>query len=85
MPFFTLTSEEFDHQVEDAMKLSQEGPVFVTEDGYKTHVLLSIEEYRKISDKGLNLGDMLSNAAAAEIDFELPKREIQEFRSLDAD
>jgi hypothetical protein len=85
MPFFTFTSEAFDHQVDDAMKLAQEGPVFITEDGYKTHVLLSIEEYRKISDKGLNIGDMLSNTAAAEIDFELPPREMQAFSSLDAD
>jgi PHD/YefM family antitoxin component YafN of YafNO toxin-antitoxin module len=76
----TLSSKEFD--VESAKKSADDGPVFLTEDGHKTHVLLSVESYKRFTTEGLTLGDLLSNPAAAEIEFELPEREAQEFLSL---
>jgi hypothetical protein len=77
---------EFVQEIEQAKKASQDGPVFLMEGGHKTHVLLSLDEYRKVSDKGLSIVDMLWDPAAAALDdIELPKREIQEFKNLDWD
>jgi len=78
-------ASQFGPEIDEARRAAEAGPVFITEDGRKTAVLLSLEEYKRVSGKGLTIGDLLGDAAAAEIEFELPKREIQEFRNLDWD
>jgi hypothetical protein len=47
--------------------------VFITDRGRPAHVLLSIEEYRKIANKGGNILDMLAMPGVGDIDFEPPR------------
>jgi prevent-host-death family protein len=76
MSITTLSAREFNQKLGKAKKLAKDGPVFVTERGRQTHVLLDVEEYRKITRSGKSIGELLSCPAAAEIDFEFEKVEF---------
>ncbi len=75
MAITTLSSREFNQRIGYAKKAAQHGPVFVTDRGEQTHVLLNVEEYRKITHKGRTLSEMLYCPALAEVDddFEFPR------------
>ncbi|MCL2660219.1 MAG: type II toxin-antitoxin system prevent-host-death family antitoxin [Acidobacteriaceae bacterium] len=49
MAITTLTSRELNQDVTRARQASEQGPVFITERGKPAYVLLSIEEYRRIT------------------------------------
>jgi prevent-host-death family protein len=69
----TLSSREFNQDTSRAKKAARKGPVFITDRGRPAHVLLSIEEYRRIANKGGNILDMLAMPGVADIDFEPPR------------
>jgi hypothetical protein len=77
MAITTLSSREFNQKIGYAKKAAEKGPVFVTDRGKQTHVLLNVQEYRKITsgDHGRSLFDALYCPELAEIDddFEFPK------------
>jgi prevent-host-death family protein len=73
MPITTVTSREFNQDVGRAKKAAVKGPVFITDRGRPAHVLLSIEEYRKITGKHESIVDLLGDPNAAEIDFDPPR------------
>ena len=56
MAITILTSRAFDHDIERAMKAAAEGPVFITDRGQPTHILLSIAEYRRLPGQELSIG-----------------------------
>ena len=56
----SFTSRAFNQDVSSAKRLAREEPVFVTDRGKPTHVLLSIETYRQIVGKPDTLADMLA-------------------------
>jgi len=45
----TISSRKFNLCVSDAKKLSQTGPLLITEDGRPSHVLLMYENYQRLS------------------------------------
>jgi len=49
MPITTLSGREFNQDTSRAKKAASEGPVFISDRGKPAHVLLSIEEYRRIT------------------------------------
>jgi prevent-host-death family protein len=50
MTIVTMTSREFNQSASEAKKASLNGPVFfITGRGKPSHVLLSIEEYRRLT------------------------------------
>jgi len=71
----TLSSREFNQKVGYAKKAAQKGPVFVTARGRTTHVLLDVEEYRKITGKERTLTEILHYPPLAQVDddFEFPR------------
>jgi PHD/YefM family antitoxin component YafN of YafNO toxin-antitoxin module len=71
----TLSSREFNQKVGYAKKAAKEGPVFITDRGEQTHVLLNAQEYRKITGKERTLSEILYYPPLAEIDddFEFPR------------
>lgn len=73
MPITTLSSREFNQDTSRAKRAARKGPVFITDRGRPAHVLLSIEEYRKIANKGGNILDMLAMPGVGDIDFEPPR------------
>jgi PHD/YefM family antitoxin component YafN of YafNO toxin-antitoxin module len=52
MSVTSLTSREFNKNVGRAKRAALSGPVFITDRGRTTHVLLSIEEYQRLIDRG---------------------------------
>ena len=73
MAITTLTSREFNQDTSRAKKASSRGPVFITDRGKPAHVLLSIEEYQRLSGKRRNIVDALSMTGLADIKFDPPR------------
>jgi prevent-host-death family protein len=79
----TLSSREFNQDTSRAKKAAERGPVIITDRGRPAHVLLTIEEYRKITGKRENILDLLAMPAAAEIEFEPPRLSDDLHRPVD--
>lgn len=73
MTITTLSSREFNQDTSRAKKAAAEGPVFITDRGKPAHVLLSIEEYRRITGQHRNIIEALSMPGLSEIDVEFPR------------
>jgi PHD/YefM family antitoxin component YafN of YafNO toxin-antitoxin module len=74
MAITTLTSREFNHDTGRAKKAAKKGPVFITDRGQPSHVLLTVEEYRKLTPKKpRTLLDAIGMEESAEIEFEIPR------------
>jgi prevent-host-death family protein len=73
MSVTTLSSREFNQDTSRAKKAASKGPVFITDRGRPAHVLLSMEEYQRITDKHRNIVDALSMPGLADIEFDPPR------------
>ncbi len=71
MTITTISSRELNQDVNRAKKATKSGPVFITDRGKFAHVLLSIEEYRRLTKQCRNIADSL--AMPEDIEFE-PQR-----------
>jgi PHD/YefM family antitoxin component YafN of YafNO toxin-antitoxin module len=67
----TMTAQEFNKAVALAKRIARDEPVFVTDRGKVSYVLLNIEEYNRIAGIKQSLYEALYNEDAAEIDLEL--------------
>ena len=45
----TMSSREFNQDTSRAKKAASKGPVFITDRGRPAHVLLTIEDYRRLA------------------------------------
>ena len=77
MPITTVTSRELNQDVSRAKKAAKAGPVFITDRGKPAHVLLSIEDYRRLVGQGRSLVEALSMPGLADIDFVPPRVRIR--------
>lgn len=66
----TISSREFNQDVGAAKRAAKEGPVFITDRGKPTHVLLTFETFRQISGETETIVDLLAMPDAVEIDME---------------
>lgn len=66
----TVTSREFNQDVSRIKHDAQNGPVFITDRGKPAHVLLSIEDYEKLTRREETIIDLLAMPEAASIEFE---------------
>ena len=73
MAITTFSSREFNQDAGRAKRAASKGPVFITDRGRPAHVLLSIKEYQKITNKRESILDLLAMPEAAEIEFEPPR------------
>lgn len=71
-----LTHDELNQNPPKAMQDALNGPVFVTDSGETTHVLMSYSQYLQITSKGANIVQALSMPGLSEIDFEPEKSSI---------
>ena len=83
MNITTVSSREFNQDVSKAKRAAANGPVFITDRGHPAHVLLTVEQYQKITDKKINIVDLLAMSDVAEIDFEPPRLNDELFRPAD--
>ncbi|MDE0056568.1 MAG: type II toxin-antitoxin system Phd/YefM family antitoxin [Defluviicoccus sp.] len=81
MTVTTFTSRQLNQDLARAKRAAKSGPVIITDRGRPAHVLLSIEDYRRLAGKCRNLAESLSMAGLADIDFEPARLRIQSPRA----
>ena len=63
----TISSREFNQDAAGAKRAAREGPVFITDRGRPAHVLLSIDDYRRLSGEQRSLVERLAMADNGEL------------------
>ncbi len=77
MAITTLSSREFNQDTSRAKKAASAGPVFITDRGRPAHVLLSIEDYQRITGGPRKIADALAMPDLADIEFDPPRVDIR--------
>jgi prevent-host-death family protein len=78
----TISSREFNQDAAGAKRAALEGPVFITDRGRPAHVLLSIDDYRRLSGEQRSLVDLLAMADDVELAIH-SSRELAQAAQLD--
>lgn len=81
MTISTFSSREFNQDVSKIKKATANGPVFITDRGHPAHVLLSIEDYLKLTKTNESIVDLLAMPDLSDIEFEVPKMTGKVYRS----
>jgi prevent-host-death family protein len=68
-----LSSREFNQAVNRAKDAAKRGPVFITDRGKPAHVLLTFEDYQRLSGTGRKIADLLAMQGAADIPLEISR------------
>ena len=76
MSITTLTSRELNHDVSNAKKAARNGPVIITDRGRPSHVLMTYDEFARLTGKRRSLVDALAMPGLSDIDFGPPRTEI---------
>ena len=81
----TMTSREFNQNACRAKRAAADGPVFVTDRGRPSVVVLSIEEYERLAGKPMSVAESLAQADPdAEFDWDPEEvRSRERFRPAD--
>ena len=66
-----MSSREFNQDVSQAKRVARSEPVFVTDRGKPTHVLMSIDAFRQMSGQVETMVDLLALPGLGEVDPEL--------------
>lgn len=73
MAITRVSSREFNQNTSKAKRAAKRGPVFITDRGRPSHVLLTAEEYERLTGGQKSITDLLAMPEAAEIRFEPPR------------
>ncbi|MCY1291096.1 type II toxin-antitoxin system Phd/YefM family antitoxin [Pseudomonas jinjuensis] len=68
-----LSSREFNQDTSGAKRAADHGPVFITDRGRPAHVLLSIEEYQRLTAGPGSIIELLAMPGIEDIEFEAPR------------
>jgi len=77
MTITTLSSREFNQGAGEAKRAANNGPVFITDRGKPAHVLLSFDDYQRLTKQRRNIADALAMPSIADIEFEPPRVTIK--------
>ncbi|MDD5126459.1 type II toxin-antitoxin system Phd/YefM family antitoxin [Methylovulum sp.] len=72
MGITTVSSREFNQDASRVKRAAVNVPVFITDRGHPSHVLMTIEDYQKITDKQESIVELLAMPDTTDIDFEPP-------------
>lgn len=76
MTITTFSSREFNQDASRAKKAASNGPVFITDRGRPAHVLLTIEDYQRLTGERMSLRQALEqDGEAADFAFDPPRME----------
>ena len=73
MSITKLSSREFNQDTSKAKRAARHGPVFITDRGRLSHVLLTAEEYERIRGGNKSIVDLLGMPEAGEVEFDPPR------------
>ncbi|WP_028641891.1 type II toxin-antitoxin system Phd/YefM family antitoxin [Novosphingobium acidiphilum] len=71
-----VSSRDFSRDPGRAKKATSDGTVFITNHDKPTHVLMRIEEFRRITGEGQSIVEKLTMASDVEVDFDPPRAVI---------
>jgi hypothetical protein len=66
MPTTKLTSREFNQDTGRAKKAAQAGPVYITDRGQPSHVLLTFADYQRLAGNQASIIDLLAEPPGVE-------------------
>jgi len=72
MTITTFSSREFNQDASKAKKAAKVGPVIITDRGRPAHVLLTFDEYKRITGGHSKIADLLAMPGIEDIDLEIP-------------
>lgn len=75
MTITTFSSRSFNQDTSGAKRAAREGPVYITDRGRPAHVLLTIEDYQKLTGGNASIVDLLAMPSIDDIEFEPPRLE----------
>lgn len=76
MAIHVLSSREFNQDSGKAKQAAKDGPVFITDRGRPSHVLLSIEDYERLTGSAGSIVDALAMPADQDVEFEVPRVDL---------
>jgi len=76
MTLTTVSSREFNQDIMRAKRAAQQGPVIITVRGNPAHVLLSIDEYKKLTRQKRSILQAIATRADEYVEFEPPRLEV---------
>ena len=82
----TVTSRQFNQDTGGAKRAAKTGPVIITDRGEPAYVLLSIDEFRRLSGKGMSLFEAIADhRPEADFEFDPPRMQNFTFKAADFD
>lgn len=72
MTITILSRHQFNQDVSKAKKAAMYGPVYITDRGRPAHVLLTFDEYKKITGRQTKIADLLAMPGIEDIELEIP-------------
>ena len=78
-----MTSREANQDFSRAKREAKTGPVLITERGRPANVLMSYDEYRRLTGKRTNIVDLLAMPGQEQVEFEPPPRQKDTPRDID--
>ena len=73
MTISTLSSREFNQDTSRAKKAAKNGTVFITDRGRPAHVLLTVEDYQRLTGASSSIVELLAMPEGGDIDFAPPR------------
>ena len=73
MAITTFTSRRFNQDAGKAKKAAKAGPVFITDRGRPAHVLLTFDDYKKITGGRTKIADLLAMPGIEDVEFDIPR------------
>jgi prevent-host-death family protein len=73
MTITTLSSREFNQDASKAKKAAKAGPVFITDRGRPAHVLLTFDEYKKLTGGRTKIADLLAMPGIEDSELDIPQ------------
>lgn len=73
MAITTFSSRQFNQDTNKARKAAMAGPVFITDHGHPAHVLLTYDEYKKLTSGRTKIADLLAMPGSEDIELEIPR------------
>ncbi|WP_081496500.1 type II toxin-antitoxin system Phd/YefM family antitoxin [Herbaspirillum sp. YR522] len=76
MAITSLHAQDFAQDVQKAIAATENGPVFITDRGIPSHVLLSYLEYQRLLALKRSIASNLAMPGNADVEFEVPRANI---------
>lgn len=68
----TISSKDFNQHASEVKKVANQEPVMITNRGKPGHILLSVQDYKKLTGTCPKITELLAMPGSEDIDLEIP-------------